>query len=157
VELNSVLSERNYLGYRLLERIRLTIGCFVLALAIIAGLFVGHHPSAIGFTISVLLFTAAVCIVLTSLFQRFRNMPEEFDPFQPPDERTLWRRIFALRISFAILLVLLFLALWKTGNVPIYSLHWLGIAFGALCMIGLGKNLRHDQARLKELQGRRTP
>ena len=157
MELNWVLSERNYLGYPLLERIRLTIGCFVLALAVIVGLLVGHHPSAIGFTISVLLLAAGACIVLTSLFQRVRDLPEGFDPFQPPDERTLRRRTYALRVTLPILIVLLFLALWKIRNdsARIYW-HWAVIAYGVIGIAGLLKNMRRDQAKLKQFEDRRT-
>jgi hypothetical protein len=143
------------LGYPLLDRIRLTIGCFVLALAATAGLFMGHHLSAVGFAVSVLVLAAAAGVVLTRFFRQARDLGEEFDPFRPPDERTLRRRVRITKITLAILTALLFLTLWKTRSVPSYS-QWLGILFGVLCMIGLSKNLRHDQSKLKQLGIRRT-
>jgi formate hydrogenlyase subunit 3/multisubunit Na+/H+ antiporter MnhD subunit len=138
-------------GSPLLERIRLTIGGFILALAIVAGLFMGHHLSAVGFAVSVLLLAVAAGIVLTRFLQRFRHL----DALQPPDERTLRRRVRTAKITLAILTVCLFLALWKTGMDRIYS-HWFVITFGVLGIIGSIQDLRRGQMNLKQFEDRRT-
>src|ERR1700761_3280397 len=100
-------------------RIRMTIGCFVLTLALVAGLFIGHHLSAVGFAISVLVLAVAAGIVLTRFFQRVRDLPEELDPFYPPDGNALRRQLRRTRIMVAILISCLFLGIWETRGGPI--------------------------------------
>ena len=142
------------MGSPLLERIRLAIGGFILALAVIAGLFMGHHLSPVGFTVSVLVLAGVAAILLVRFLQRFRDL----DPLQPPDERTIQRRLRTSKIMLAILLACFFLALCKILNNPgrIQPL-WVATAFAALCIVGSIKNLRRAQADLKQFEDRRTP
>ena len=141
------------MGSPLLERIRLAIGGFILALAVVAGLFMGHHLSPVGFTVSVLVLAGVAAILLTRFLPRFRDM----DPLQPPDDRTIQRRLRTSKIMLAILLVCFFLALCKILNNPsrIQSL-WVATAFAALCIVGSIKDLRRAQADLKQFEDRRT-
>ena len=141
------------MGSTIYDRILLTAGAFILALALVAGLFMGHHLSTVGFVISVLAIAAIAGIVLMRFLQRFRDL----DPLQPPDERTLQRRLRTSKIMLAILLVCFFLALCKILSNPsrIQSL-WVATAFAALCIVGSIKNLRRAQADLKQFEDRRT-
>ena len=140
------------MGSTIYDRILLTTGGFILALAIIAGLFVGHCLSAVGFAISVLVLAVIAGIVLIRFLQRYRNL----DPIQPPpDAQTLRRRVRTSKITLAILIVCLFVAEWKTGIDRIYS-HWFVVTYGVLCIIGSIQNLRREQANLKQFEDRRT-
>ena len=140
------------MGSTVYDRILLTAGGFILALALVAGLFMCHCLSPVGFALSVLALAAIAGIVLIRFLQRYRNL----DPIQPPpDERTLRRRVRTSKITLAILIVCLSLALWKTGIDRIYS-HWFVITFGVLCIIGSIQDLRRGQANLKQFEDRRT-
>lgn len=139
------------MGHQLLVRIRLTIGGFILALALAAGLFMGHHLSPVGFAISVLVLAVIAGIVLTRFLQQFRNV----DPLQPLDERTLRRQQRTLKSMLAILFFCLLLGLWETRSDPILP-RVTGIAISLFFITTSILNLRRGRAKLKQLQDRRT-
>lgn len=143
------------MGYQLLTRIRLTIGCFVLTLALVAGLFIGHHLSAVGFAISVLVLAAAAGVILTRFFQRVRDLPEELDPFHPRDRYALRRQLRRTKIMVAALISCLFLGIWETRRGLIYP-TLAGIAINLFFITVFVRSLRRGQAKLKQLEDRRT-
>ena len=143
------------MGSTLYDRILLTAGAFILALALVAGLFMCHCLSPVGFALSVLALTVAAGIVLTRFLQRYRDL----DPLQPPppDERTLRRRVRTSTITLAILLVFLLLALWKIlSNPALLRSHWAEIVIPVVFILGPIQNLRRAQVNLKQFEDRRT-
>ena len=141
------------MGSTIYDRILLTTGAFIFALALVAGLFMCHCLPPIGFALSVLALAAIAGIVLTRFLQRYRHL----DPLQPPDERTLRRRLRTSKIMLAILLACFFLALCKILSNPIRTQSlWVATAFAALCIMGSIKAQRRAQADLKQFEDRRT-
>jgi di/tricarboxylate transporter len=143
------------LGYPLLTRIRLTIGGLILGLTLIAGLFVGHRLSPVGFAVSVLVLAVIAGIVLTRFLQRFRNLHKEIDPLQPLDERKLRRQVRTSKIILTAFILLLLAALWEAKTRPL-SGNLIAMAAGCFWVFASILGLRHQQAKLKQFEDRRT-